>query len=323
MEIKMVVNPLSMQNFSDPFIVYDNYTKYYYFLASCQSNKLAIYRSKKIGQILQTGESKVVFECGFNGIFGPMWAPEMYKINDSWYIYTSCRRRWDENMFAEIKIPLILKSKTCDPFDGFEFGSLPDENIFAIDPSCAIINEKQYICYSRVNEKGIQVLDIREMINPLTFGNKIAQISEPSLDWEFAEGYQGNSAINEGAFFLKNGERLFIIYSANGCWSDDYCLGVLEYVGGEVCDAKNWIKHPKPLFIKGNGVFGVGHASFFLSPDKTEVWCAYHCLLSSNPTRSEMDRQTCIQKISFDETGYPIMGEPIGINIKTNDPSGE
>ena len=319
----MFLNPLSQLNFSDPFITYDKGTGYYYFIASCQCNQLTLYRSKKVGKILSEGECKVVYECGFNGVYGPMWAPEMYKVGNKWYIYTSCREKWHDNMFAERKIPLILQSKTEDPFDGFEFGSKPDPSIFAIDPSCAIINGTQYVCYSRVDFDGSQVLEIREMSDPLTYTNNLALISRATLDWELAEGYRGRHAINEGAFFVQKNNRLFIIYSANGCWSDDYCLGVLEHTGGEICNANNWKKHEKPLFVKGNGIFGVGHASFFSSPDDSELWCAYHCLLRSNPSREEMDRHTCIQKISFDETGYPVMGAPIGINKEVEDPSGE
>lgn len=174
-----------------------------------------------------------------------------------------------------------------------------------------------------MNERGVQVLDIREMRDPITFTDNVAQIAAPSLPWEFAEGYQGNAAINEGAFFVKKGNRLFIIYSANGCWSDDYCLGVLEHTGGEMCDAKNWKKHKNPLFVKGNGIYGVGHAAFFTSPDETELWCAYHCLMRSNPIREEMIRHTCIQKIAFDENDYPVMGDPVGKGIDLESPSGE
>ena len=319
----MFKNPLSNENFSDPFITYDKGTGYYYFLASCQCNQMTIYRSKSVGDILTNGESKVVYECGADKTYGPMWAPEMYKIGNKWYIYTSCREQWDDNLFAIRKQPLILQSKTEDPFDGFEFGSKPDGSIFAIDPTSIVINGKQYICYSRVNENGIQVLDIREMSNPLTFTDNVAEIAAPFFAWELTDGYQGNNAINEGAFFVKKENRLFIIYSANGCWSDDYCLGVLEHIGGEICDSANWKKHPQPLFLKGNGMFGVGHASFFPSPDGTELWCAYHCLLRSNPTREEMIRHTCVQKITFDENDYPVMGAPIGINILLAPPSGE
>ena len=317
----MFSNPLSQNNFSDPFITYDKKTGYYYFIASCQCNKLTMYRSRRAGELLRDNDSRVVYECGSEGIFGPMWAPEMYKFGDRWYIYTSCREEWNDNLFAIRKQPLILKSKTEDPFDGFELGSKPDPSIFAIDPSCAMIDGKQYICYSEVVDAQ-QVLVIREMSDPITFTDNKAEIARATLEWELAEGYR-EYPINEGAYFLQKGKRLYIIYSANGCWSDDYCLGVLEHMGGEICDAKNWIKHPEPLFFKGNGIYGVGHASFFSSPDGSEIWCAYHCLLRSNPERVEMDRHTCIQKISFDENDYPVMGAPIGINKELESPSGE
>jgi hypothetical protein len=52
----MYSNPLSMQNFSDPFITYDQTTGYYYFIASCQCDTLTIYRSKNVGDILKNGE---------------------------------------------------------------------------------------------------------------------------------------------------------------------------------------------------------------------------------------------------------------------------
>ena len=318
----MFKNPLSMENFSDPFITYDNMTGYYYFIASCQSDVLTIYRSRHVGDILTRGESKDVYNCPEDDVFGPLWAPEMYKIGNKWYIYTSCREVDSDNPW-DTKRLLILKSKTEDPFDGFEFGSKPDVSIFAIDPTSTIIDGKQYICYSRVAENVGQVLDIREMKDPLTFTDNLSEIARPSLSWELAEGYSLTSGINEGAFFIQKGGRLFIVYSANGCYSDDYCLGVLEHTGGEICDAKNWIKHPEPLFVKGNGIYGVGHASFFSSPDGSEVWCAYHCLLRTNPLRKEMTRNTCVQKISFNEKGYPVMGEPVGIDAEIKEPSGE
>lgn len=317
-----ITNPLSYKNFSDPFITFDKATGYYYFIASCQSDELTIYRSKRVGDILTDGESKVVFKCGFDGVYGPMWAPEMYKIGDRWYIYTSCREVYSDNPW-DTKRLLILKSKTEDPFDGFEFGSKPDVSIFAIDPTSAVICGKQYICYSQVDENGVQILVIREMSDPLTFTDNCAVISRPTLNWEFAEGYTGNNAINEGAFFVKRNDRLFIVYSANGCWSDDYCLGVLEYTGGDICSPDSWVKHSQPVFVKGNGVYGVGHASFFSSPDGKELWCAYHCLLRSNPQRKEMDRQTCVQKIDFDGSDYPVFGKPVGIKAEIQSPSGE
>ena len=320
--MNIFMNPLSEENFSDPFITYDKDTGYYYFIASCQCDVLTIYRSKKVGDILKNGERKDVYFCE-DGAWGPMWAPEMYKVDNRWYIYTSCREIKTDNPW-DTKRLLILKSKTEDPFDGFEFGSKPDTSIFAIDPTFTIIDGKPYICYSEVDGSDVfQVLVIREMKDALTFTENKAVISRPTLPWELVPPYVGKEAINEGAFFVKKDDRLFIIYSANGCWSDDYCLGVLEYTGGEICSVDNWKKHSDPLFVKGNGIYGPGHASFFMSPDDTEMWCAYHCLLHSNPKAEGMIRHTCIQKIDFDETGYPLMKEPVGILKNIKSPSGE
>ena len=193
----MFRNPLTNQNLSDPFVTYDNVTGYYYLIAT-SSDKIEMYRSKKIG--------------------------------DRWYIYTSCQEIYTENQWIETKRLLILKSKTQNPFDGFEFGSKPDTSIFAIDPSTAIINGKQYICYSRVPGLSGQVLDIREMSDPLTFTDNWAEIARSTYDWELVPPYTG-TGINEGAFFVRRGERLFIIYSANGCWSDDYCLSISVHSG--------------------------------------------------------------------------------------------
>ena len=161
--MKKFTNPLSTGNFSDPFMTYDKDTRYYYYIASCQCDTMTIYRSRHAGDILKSGEKKDVYFCD-DLAWGPMWAPEMYKIGDRWYIYTSCREVKSDNPW-DTKRLLILKSKTEDPFDGFEFGSKPDTSIFAIDPSCTFINGKQYICYSEVDEKEevFQVLVIREM----------------------------------------------------------------------------------------------------------------------------------------------------------------
>lgn len=318
----MVRNPLSYQNYSDPFVTYDHSTGYYYFIASCQSNKMTIFRSKHLYNLITKADYEVVYECGSGDVYGPMWAPEMYKIKGHWYIFTSCQEKYNSNFFAEKKRLLILKSKTENPFDGFEFYSKPDTSLFAIDPTFTEINGKYFICYSKVDSKCRQILEIREMDENLNFTDHYGVIAEAELKWEMVTGYDVNTIV-EGAFFLKKNGRLFIIYSANGCWSDDYCLGILEYMGGDICDKKNWKKYPEPLFKKGNNVFGVGHASFFNSPDEKEIWCAYHCLSQSNPSLEESKRYTCVQKIDFDENGFPIMGLPIKEGEEKNPPTGE
>ena len=83
--MKKFTNPLSTGNFSDPFMTYDKDTRYYYYIASCQCDTMTIYRSRHAGDILKSGEKKDVYFCD-DLAWGPMWAPEMYKIGDRWYI---------------------------------------------------------------------------------------------------------------------------------------------------------------------------------------------------------------------------------------------
>lgn len=83
-------NPISPHDAADPFITYDYETGYYYGLFTL-GDRLKIYRSRHVGNIITGGDSKVVYAANeSDGIYGSIWAPEMHKGNDGkWYIYTS------------------------------------------------------------------------------------------------------------------------------------------------------------------------------------------------------------------------------------------
>ena len=305
----------------DPCVIYDNNTEYYYALWT-RRNDVVIYRSRNVATILSDNDSLEVWHTNAeDGIFECIWAPEMHKCADGhWYIYTSGTYRPEGGE----KRLFVLKSNTHDPFDGFTFVHKLDDDLYAIDPTVYTDqNGQQYICYSVVIE-GRQLLEIREMTDPVTFGEKRAIISRACYDWEMIPPFDEKSSINEGAFFVKNEEKLFIIYSANGTFQNEYCLGVLEYLGGEMCCKDNWKKQDKPLLVQGNGIYGPGHATFFRSPDKKELWCAYHGMTICNDEKKEVvKRHLNLQKVHFDQNGLPVMGKCIGINAEIDPPSGE
>ena len=312
-------NPLAEFDAPDPFMTYDPVTGYYYALVT-RCDRVEIFRSRHAADILRD-ESRVIYTPGGerDGIYGMIWAPEMHKgTNGKWYIYTSGLydpELWPKRLF-------ILEAVGDDPFGEWCFKSMPLPDTYAIDPTVYThVDGRQYVCYSLVD--GEQLLEIREMVDPYTFGERSAVISKAEYDWELVPPYVGRWAINEGAFFLRHGERLFIIYSANGCFTASYCLGVLEYIGGDLCDAASWKKHDKPLLTYGNGVYAPGHASFFASPDGREVWCAYHGVREYTETLKETPRYMHIQRVEFDESGYPVMGMPVGCDAIQPVPSGE
>ena len=313
-------NPVWPFDAPDPFITYDPETGYYYCLHT-QGDCVEIYRSKHAADVKMDDDSKVVYRAdGKNGIWGDIWAPEMHRGTDGlWYIYTSGRITKE----AGEKRIFVLVSKTSDPFGEWEYAGRPAYDVFSIDPTVYTAPDgKQYMCYSKVHSQYGQVLDICEMKDPTTC-MRSRTIARAELDWELVEPYVGTRAILEGAFFLENNGRLFLIYSANGCWSDHYALGVLEFTGDDLCDADSWTKHPEPLLVYGNDVYGPGHASFFRSPDGSEVWCCYHGMITSNETVTPAERHMFIQKVEFDESGYPVMGKPIGYDTPMDPPSGE
>ncbi len=313
-------NPISPDDTPDPFITYDADTGYYYALYT-QVDRIKLFRHKHAADVFTAGESKVLYRAtGKDNVWGDVWAPEMHRGSDGlWYVYSSSRIAREESG----KQVFVLGSLTSDPFGEWEFKGRPAEPVFSIDPTVYTAHDgTQYMCYSRFDDKYGQVLEIAKMKNPYTCYSG-TRIAKAELDWELVAPYVGAHAILEGAFFLENGDRLFLIYSANGCWSDHYALGVLEYIGGDLCSPESWKKHAEPLLSYGNDVYGPGHASFFRSPDGTEVWCAYHGMRYANKTVTYAPRYCHLQKVEFDETGYPIMGQPIGYRKRITPPSGE
>lgn len=321
--MKTFRNPVSPYDAPDPFMTYDPVTGYYYALFT-RGTRLELFRSRHASCIVTDADSRVIYTPNGerDGIWGDVWAPEMHRGTDGkWYIYTSGR------MYSEPseKRIFVMEGPSDDPFEGeWVFRGKPFPDTFSIDPTVYTAPDGvQYLCSSRVDRVYGQVLDICDLENPYTCGKNYATIARAELDWELVKPYVGGSAIVEGAFFLERGDRLFIIYSANGCWSDYYCLGVLEHTGGSLCDAANWKKHQKPLLEHGNGLYGPGHASFFASPDGTEIWCAYHGMKEHNETVTPAARFFNIQKVDFTDDGYPVMGLPTGYETELTPPSGE
>src|SRR5699024_7492280 len=108
-------------------------------------------------------------------------------------------------------------------------------------------------------------------------------ISSPNYDWE-THGKLNDSDnpsqvnVNEGPQFLANGNKIFIVFSASGCLTDYYALGLLTFTGTDnLLDASAWKKSDEPIFKQSdkNKVYAPGHNSFFKSPDGKEDWILY------------------------------------------------
>ncbi len=123
---------------------------------------------------------------------------------------------------------------------------------------------------------------------------------------------------------LKHGNKLFLVYSASGCWTDYYALGMLTAsANSNLLDPASWKKSPEPVFKASseNSVFAPGHNAFFKSPDGKQDWILYH----ANDKPGEgcgKDRSPRIQQFSWRKDGTPDFGIPVKTGISTPVPSG-
>src|SRR5438445_8218053 len=109
------------------------------------------------------------------------------------------------------------------------------------------------------------------MCDPVTISGSRVMISTPDQ-----KGERVTMPICEGPQVLKRNGDIFIVYSASGSWTPDYCLGMLHcHTYNDVLNPESWRKHG-PVFRKNEQVWGVGHCSFVKSLCQTEDWIIYH-----------------------------------------------
>lgn len=323
MNNKTFRNPLSTGHAADPYV---KYIDGYYYAMITESRALILRRSKSLDTVLQ-GEEKVLFTATPDGpIQDWIWAPELHYIPSTgkWYVYACGTMK--NNDFITMRM-FCIESVTSDPFGEYVFKDYTDKNTLAIDQT-VFYDEKSgslYAAFSHFTPLG-QVIQLAVMDNPWTISDRRLMVSFPKYDWEKLGKTEGkDERVNEGPIFLFHGEKLFLIYSASGCWSRYYCLGLLEYVGEDftpdnMMNEANWKKSETPIFSEGNDVYGVGHCSFFDSADGKETWIAYHGM--HTPDAGEPGRFMYAQKIDFDENGIPVLGKPLSRDTDIPLPSG-
>ena len=199
-----------------------------------------------------------------------IWAPELHRLGDSWYIYFAADDGKNEHhrMYA-------LTSSSEDPTEPFAFAgrvTAPTDK-WAIDGTVFSFRGVLYFVWSGwdgdVNVA--QNLYIARMSDPCTISTERVCISRPEYAWET----NSSPRVNEGPAALAGNDTVQLVYSASGSWLDSYCLGCLTLSGGNPMDAAAWTKSPEPLLTQEPGTYGPGHCSFTTAPDGS-TWMFYH-----------------------------------------------
>jgi GH43 family beta-xylosidase len=246
-----------------------------------------------------------------------LWAPELHRWSNKWYIYFAA----DAGENASHRI-YVVENSNEDPMDGawtFKGKVSDSSDRWAIDATTFELRGEHYLVWSGWEgaSDGQQNLYIAHMSNPWTIDSPRTLISKPTYSWETHGDLPGRHVnVNEGPEALVHAGKIFIVFSASGCWTDFYTLGALEAnVGANLLDAKSWTKVDHP-FLRSDaraGAFGPGHNGFFKSPDGKQDWIIYH----ANPKPGEgcgNFRSPRIQRFTWNADGTPNFGPPVAID---------
>jgi GH43 family beta-xylosidase len=301
-----MTNPIATHG-QDPWVV--QYEGAYYYCYS-HNGSIWINRHQTLQKACQFKGKRIWTPPAGTSYSKDIWAPEIHNIGGHWYVYFAA----DDGNNANHRM-YVLKSQTNDPQGRYTFmGKISDAtDKWAIDGTVLEHAGSLYFIWSGWDgdENGQQELYIAKMKDPKTIVGKRVMISEPEYDWETI----GNPYINEGPQVLKNQGTVFIIYSASGSWTDDYCLGQLQLRGSDPLKHGSWKKSRKPVFSGTGTVFSPGHASFVKSPNCKEDWMVYH---TAKHKGAGWDRDINIKRFTWDIKGDPVFGDPSkGVMIPT------
>lgn len=315
-------NPL-LNSGPDPWVIVKD-GKYYY--TNTLGNRIGLITTTKISELGKQPMNTIWTPPASGPYSREIWAPELHYLQGKWYVYFAADDGNNDNHRM-----YVIENASADPTQGsWTFkGKVADAtNKWAIDGSVFEYNNQLYMIWSGwegdVNTQ--QLIYIAAMSDPWTISGARVMISTPTYDWEKKGNTPGLPQVNEGPEILMNAAgRVFLTYSASGCWTDDYALGLLTLkAGGNPLNAADWQKSATPVFTKSEsaGAFGPGHNGFFKSIDQKEDWIIYH----ANPLSGQgcgNHRSPRMQPFTWKADGTPDFGTPVNIGMPVKVPSGE
>tara|TARA_R110002050_G_scaffold261556_1_gene401703 strand:- start:236327 stop:237292 length:966 start_codon:yes stop_codon:yes gene_type:complete len=298
-------NPIAEQR-ADPW-VYKTDDGIYYLIATVpEYDKIVIRKANSING-LKTAEEKSIWFKHETGVMGyHIWAPELHKIDGTWYIYFAAGEKdniWNIRMW-------VLSNDSENPMEGVwkEEGQIKTEHdSFSLDATTFMHHDKRYLIWAQNVSKEVHgtALVISEMENPTTLKGSEVVLTEPDFSWE-----KMKYNVNEGPAVIKRNGKVFVTYSASAT-NHNYCIGLLSIDDdANLLEASNWYKSPAPVFYTNEDVkrFGPGHNSFTTSEDGEKDILIYHARdykAIIGDELSDPNRETRARVIEWTASGFP------------------
>lgn len=293
------MNPLLPPHSADPWIIFHE-GWYYYCESRNDQRSICIRKSKTIAGIADDPGTFVWHAPPKGPNSNAVWAPELHWIDGRWYIYFAADNGQNENHRM-----WVLESETSDPRGSYRCRGPMNTGGWAIDGTVLSVEDgRKFFVWSGWpgTNNGQQNLYAAAMKDPFTLAGSRVLLCTPDQPWE-----RKAMPICEGPQVLQRNGTIFLVYSASGSWTSDYCLGMLINRSGDILKRDVWEKRG-PVFEKTEHVWGVGHCSFVKSPCQAEDWILYHS--KSVRKHGWVDRDVHAKRFTWTPDGLPDFGAP-------------
>lgn len=175
-----------------------------------------------------------------------VWAPELHRVDGLWYIYYA-----SSNGENHTHRTMVVGAAT-NPFGPYKFSTPIGPDVWGIDMNVFAWKGKKYAVWSgweKPRDEFPQNLYIAEMLSPTELGER-KLLASPYLQWQLSV-----APILEGPQAFVDYGTLYLFYSANASWKQEYSTGILELVGENPLNPSHWVECPWPLMTNA----GHGH----------------------------------------------------------------
>ncbi len=302
------MNPFIEQR-ADPYILRENGK--YYFTASVPAFDRVILRKADTLEGLADAEEKTVWTRHESGDMScNIWAPEIHRVDDAWYIYFAAARGGaDENGCFDHRT-YALVNPNPDPMEGeFREAGRIDTGweSFTIDSTVTVFEGKRYFIWAQrdFSIPGNSNLYIARMKNALELELPAVRLSVPQYGGE-CRGFLGK----EGPRCLQPNGNLYLTYSGSAT-DERYAMGLLTLEAGRnPLDPAAWVKSPAPVMVteEKNGLYGPGHNSFTKDGEENDI-LVFHARPYPGfrgDALSDPNRHCFLRKVWYTDKGTPV-----------------
>ncbi len=302
-----IENPLVLQR-ADPWVHQAGPEAFYFTSTVPEFNRIELRFSTTLAG-LGEASPKVIWRKKAKGpMSANIWAPELHRIDNVWYIYFSAGRQdrtYDIRLYA-------LRNEAENPMEGEwqEAGQIETrDNTFALDATTFEHQGTRYLVWSQKDPEDLQPasLHISRLDDPTTISGPEVLIGRPEFDWE-----KRGIPANQGASVIKQNGRIFIFYTASATdhrsaigllWADE---------DADLLQPEAWHKHPEPVLATSepHNRLGPGHASVIRLQGSDKAVMLYHSREYQDLHGGELEdpnRHTRARQLNWDNDGMPAL----------------